>query len=156
MKNDILPRQAWDKRTESSLKRRIHTAKGPERRPFMAYIGPKACHDPFQPAPWYKDTWEAGWPAHAPHPPSYNISQEQLSEHHPTISCRAPFGNQTETCIDQNFKDRWRTLLSVTRKLPSFHHNVSLRFVPSLSWQNIAAQRTQKHQPSVSIESAGG
>ena len=144
MKNDILPRQAWDKRTESSLKRRIYTVKGPDRKPFMAYIGPKACHDPFQPAPWYKDTWETGWPAHAPHPPSYNISQEQLSEHHPTISCRAPFGNQTETCIDQNFKDRWRTLLSVTRKLPSFHHNVSLRFFPSLSWQNIAAKRTQK------------
>ena len=30
-----------------------------------------------------------------------------------TISCRAAFGAQTERCIDQNFKDRWRTLLSV-------------------------------------------
>ena len=88
-------------------------ALGPTRRPFMAYIGPKACHDPFAPAPWYEDTWEDGWPAHAPQPPSYNVSKARLAEHHPTISCRPAFGNQTETCINQNFKDRWRTLLSV-------------------------------------------
>jgi hypothetical protein len=81
--------------------------------PWMAYIGPKACHDPFQPAPWYKDTWEEGWPATAPRPPSWNVTQDALAEHHPTISCRAPFGEQTATCIDANFKDRWRTLLSV-------------------------------------------
>eukprot|EP00660_Eupelagonema_oceanica_P008095 gene8095-417_t len=24
-------------------------------RPFMAYIAPKACHEPFSPADWYKD-----------------------------------------------------------------------------------------------------
>ena len=79
----------------------------------QAYIAPKACHDPFQPAPWYVETWEEGWPAHAPRPPSYNLSRSVLSEHHPTISCRPAFGNQTEACIDRNFKDRWRTLLSV-------------------------------------------
>ena len=31
--------------------------------PFMAYIAPKACHDPFQPAPWYTETWKEDWPA---------------------------------------------------------------------------------------------
>ena len=37
-------------------------------RPFMAYIGTKAPHDPFDPAPWYKDHWDPTWPAHAPRP----------------------------------------------------------------------------------------
>eukprot|EP01051_Picozoa_sp_SAG22_P024027 SAG22_NODE_6469_length_850_cov_1.249001_1_plen_209_part_10 len=81
--------------------------------PWMAYIGPKACHDPFHPAPWYADTWEAGWPATAPRPPCWNVSLATLAEHHPTISGRGPFGGQTASCIDKNFKDRWRTLLSV-------------------------------------------
>ena len=32
-------------------------------RPFFAYIAPKAAHDPFQPAVWYKDFWAPDWPA---------------------------------------------------------------------------------------------
>jgi hypothetical protein len=75
--------------------------------------GPKACHDPFQPAPWYTNTWEDGWPTGAPRPPSWNMSRPLLAEHHPTISCRPAFGPQTAACIDRDFKNRWRTLLSV-------------------------------------------
>jgi hypothetical protein len=35
-------------------------------KPFMAYIAPKACHEPFTPAPWYADHWDAAWPAREP------------------------------------------------------------------------------------------
>ena len=61
----------------------------------------------------YKDYWAADWPKGAPRPPSYNVSQDQLKYHHPTISSRAPFGDGTASCIDTNFKNRWRTLMSV-------------------------------------------
>lgn len=81
--------------------------------PFLAYIAPKACHDPFVPAPWYQDEWKPTWPTGAPRPPSWNVTQGVLARHHPTISSRPPFGHQTAACIDADFKDRWRTLLSV-------------------------------------------
>lgn len=64
----------------------------------MAYIGTKACHDPFQPSPWYTDAWDPTWPAAAPRPPSYNVSMATLASHHPTISSRPPFSNSTATC----------------------------------------------------------
>lgn len=81
--------------------------------PFFAYIGPKACHDPFEAAPWYRDTWNATWPATAPRTVNWNVSHAALALHHPTVSARQPLSEQTATCIDQNFRDRWRTLLSV-------------------------------------------
>jgi hypothetical protein len=32
-------------------------------KPFMAYIAPKACHEPFTPATWYAEHWDPAWPA---------------------------------------------------------------------------------------------
>ena len=81
--------------------------------PWLAYIGTKACHDPFIPAPWYSDTWDLMWPKTAPRPPSYNVSQAALAKHHPTISTRPPFNTKTAQCSDTYFQNRWRTLLSV-------------------------------------------
>ena len=35
-------------------------------RPFFAYIAPKAAHEPFNPAPWYLESWDPSWPQHEP------------------------------------------------------------------------------------------
>ena len=77
--------------------------------PFFAYIGTKANHDPFHAAPWYKDTWDPSWPSGAPRTPNWNVSQAVLSKHHPTVASRGPFGEDTATCIDANFKVRSET-----------------------------------------------
>lgn len=37
-------------------------------KPFFAYVAPKAAHEPFNPAPWYRDHWEPTWPTHEPRP----------------------------------------------------------------------------------------
>ena len=37
--------------------------------PFMAYIAPKAAHEPFIPAPWHLDFWDPSWPATEPRTP---------------------------------------------------------------------------------------
>eukprot|EP01060_Flectonema_neradi_P023355 TRINITY_DN315_c0_g2_i5.p1 TRINITY_DN315_c0_g2~~TRINITY_DN315_c0_g2_i5.p1 ORF type:complete len:524 (+),score=126.69 TRINITY_DN315_c0_g2_i5:42-1574(+) len=89
--------------------------------PFVAFINPKACHEPFTPAPWYKDTWEEGWPAQAPRPPSWNMTKEQRADHHPTIANQDVFTEQTAQCIDDTFKNRWRTLLSVDDVISATH-----------------------------------
>ena len=81
--------------------------------PFFAYIGTKACHDPFAPAPWYTDVWSDEWPGHAPRTPNFNVSRSALAKHHPTVASRLPISEQTATCIDDDFRNRWRTLLSV-------------------------------------------
>ena len=49
--------------------------------PFFAYIAPKAAHDPFDPAPWYTDTWESAWPPHEPRTPNWNMSKESRRNH---------------------------------------------------------------------------
>ena len=64
----------WIKKVATEMK------SGKDTRPFMAYIAPKACHDPFEPAPWYTDVWLPHWPATAPRPPSWNVSRAQLSK----------------------------------------------------------------------------
>ena len=82
-------------------------------RPFFAYIAPKAAHEPFQPAPWYKNAWSAHWPTAAPRPPSWNLTAAQLANHHPNVASQAVLTNKVADCIDAAFKDRWRTLMSV-------------------------------------------
>ena len=42
--------------------------------PWLAYIAPKACHEPFNPAPWYVDFWDPAWPTHEPRTPNWNTS----------------------------------------------------------------------------------
>ena len=73
----------------------------------------QAAHDPFQPATWYEDYWDPSWPATAPRPPSWNISAEARSKHHPTVAGQAMLDENAASCIDENFKNRWRTLMSV-------------------------------------------
>lgn len=82
-------------------------------KPFFAYIAPKAAHEPFTPATWYKNYWDKSWPATSPRPPSFNCSAEIRADHHPTIAAMDMFTNDTVNCIDNVYKNRWRTLMSV-------------------------------------------
>ena len=81
--------------------------------PFLAYVAPKAAHDPFQPAAWYADAWDDAWPAGAPRPPSFNLSKAARRLHHPTVAAMGAITDDVASCIDDDFRDRWRTLMSV-------------------------------------------
>eukprot|EP01060_Flectonema_neradi_P017444 TRINITY_DN2432_c0_g1_i4.p1 TRINITY_DN2432_c0_g1~~TRINITY_DN2432_c0_g1_i4.p1 ORF type:complete len:537 (+),score=118.77 TRINITY_DN2432_c0_g1_i4:83-1612(+) len=89
--------------------------------PFVAFINPKACHEPFLPSPWYNNTWEDDWPATAPRPVSWNTTKQQRANHHPTIANMDLLSDETATCIDETFKNRWRTLLSVDDLIADTH-----------------------------------
>eukprot|EP01064_Diplonema_japonicum_P016857 TRINITY_DN248_c5_g1_i1.p1 TRINITY_DN248_c5_g1~~TRINITY_DN248_c5_g1_i1.p1 ORF type:complete len:524 (+),score=102.46 TRINITY_DN248_c5_g1_i1:47-1618(+) len=86
-------------------------ANGPK--PFFAYIAPKACHEPFTPAPWYADHWDPAWPPHEPRPVSWNCSFESRADHHYTIRTEPMITEGASAKITQVFQDRWRTLMSV-------------------------------------------
>lgn len=58
-----------------------HTVATEPHRPFFAYIAPKAAHEPFDPAPWYADAWDAGWPEHEPRPVNWNCTAAARSAH---------------------------------------------------------------------------
>jgi arylsulfatase A-like enzyme len=82
-------------------------------RPFFAYIAPKACHGPFNPAPWYEGHWDPSWPAHEPRPVNWNTSKESRADHHDPIPTNPLIDDAGATVITDSFKNRWRTLMSV-------------------------------------------
>ena len=82
-------------------------------RPFLAYIGVKAAHEPFTPAPWYADRWDDDWPAHEPRPPNWNCSFESRRHHHGCIATAPMLTDAAASVITGAFKNRWRTLLSL-------------------------------------------
>ena len=109
----------------------------------MAYIGPKACHDPFQPGPWYKDTCEARC-RHAPRTHPRQRLTGAATEHHPTILRAARLSEtRRRPASTRSFKDRWRTHAFGNEKIAVFSSQCFLAFCPSLSWQNIGCTRTQ-------------
>ena len=81
--------------------------------PFMAYIGPKAAHEPFNPAPWYAGYWDASWPEHEPRPVAWNCSAESRADHHGNIATEQMISEAESAVITGVFKNRWRTLMSV-------------------------------------------
>jgi N-acetylglucosamine-6-sulfatase len=84
-----------------------------EQKPFMAYIAPKAAHEPFNPAPWYVGHWDDSWPAQEPRPPNWNASFESMKDHHGNIATEPLITDAEAAVITGVFKDRWRTLMSV-------------------------------------------
>lgn len=79
----------------------------------MAYIAPKAAHEPFNPAPWYEDAWDPTWPAHEPRPVAWNASFAARAGHASVIPHNDMLTEQAATLITDIFKNRWRTLMSV-------------------------------------------
>ena len=86
-------------------------AKGPK--PFMAYIGVKAAHEPFTPAPWYAQHWDASWPVREPRTPNWNCTKASRSRHHGCIATAPMLTGSAESVITGSFKNRWRTLMSL-------------------------------------------
>jgi N-acetylglucosamine-6-sulfatase len=82
-------------------------------KPFFAYVAPKAAHEPFNPAPWYEDHWDASWPAHEPRPVSWNCSAESRRNHHGNIATEPLMTQQEALVVTGIFKNRWRALMSV-------------------------------------------
>ena len=41
------------------------------------------------------------------------MTAAQLADHHPNVASQAVLTESVATCIDQNFMNRWRTLMSV-------------------------------------------
>lgn len=86
-------------------------AKGPQ--PFMAYIAPKAAHEPFTPATWYADYWSPDWPATEPRPVSWNCSFESRANHHGNIKTQPMITEKCAEYVTTSYKNRWRSLMSV-------------------------------------------
>mmetsp|Transcript_85128 Transcript_85128/g.214647 ORF Transcript_85128/g.214647 Transcript_85128/m.214647 type:complete len:600 (+) Transcript_85128:84-1883(+) len=82
-------------------------------KPFMAYIAPKAAHEPFNPAPWYRDHWDASWPEQAPRTANWNVSAASRAHHHGNVGTEPLLTPEAAHVVDGVFKNRWRTLMSV-------------------------------------------
>lgn len=79
-------------------------------KPFFVQVAPKAPHVAATPAPWYADEFSD---LKAPRTPNYNASSELLQNHHWLIAQQGPITTSQAVDIDNLFRDRWRTLLSV-------------------------------------------
>ena len=75
--------------------------------PFFAYVAPHAPHIPATPAPWYRNEFVGG---KAPRTPNYNYS---APDHHYMIRTQPPITSDQEAGVDELFRNRLRTLLSV-------------------------------------------
>lgn len=83
-------------------------------RPFLAYIAPKAAHEPFDPAPWYADHWDPNWPHTEPRDGgAWNASHAERADHPRDVARNPLLSNETADMISGIFKNRWRTLMSV-------------------------------------------
>mmetsp|Transcript_75456 Transcript_75456/g.233423 ORF Transcript_75456/g.233423 Transcript_75456/m.233423 type:complete len:560 (-) Transcript_75456:202-1881(-) len=78
--------------------------------PFFVAVASKGPHVPSTPAPWYAHAFSE---RSAPRTPDYNASAEQLANHHWLIAQQGPITPEEGREIDELFRNRWRTLLSV-------------------------------------------
>lgn len=76
-------------------------------RPFFAYVGTHAPHQPATPAPWYEDAFDD---YEALRTPSYNYS---APDHHYLVRSQPPLFDDEADQIDDLFRNRSRSLLSV-------------------------------------------
>jgi N-acetylglucosamine-6-sulfatase len=83
---------------------------GAANEPFFVAVASKGPHVPATPAPWYATAFSD---RSAPRTPDYNASKEQLSGHHALIANQEPITEEQGQQIDELFRNRWRTLLSI-------------------------------------------
>ena len=81
--------------------------------PSLAYIAPKAPHEPFLPAPWYAEHWDPSWPEREPRPPVWNASAALRAKHHGVVADQPLLSDAAAAVITRIFKNRWRSLMSV-------------------------------------------
>lgn len=92
-------------------------ARGPQ--PFFVAIASKGPHVPATPAPWYKNAFMEH---SAPRTPDYNASAETLANHHWLIAQQGPITEKQGEVIDELFRNRWRTLLSIDDAIAGVVH----------------------------------
>ena len=85
----------------------------PDAKPFFAYVAPKAAHEPFMPAPWYADHWDASWPEHEPRPIAYNATFAARAGHAGDAATNPMLDDAAAAVVTGAFRNRWRTLMSV-------------------------------------------
>ena len=78
-----------------------------DKQPFFAWIGPHAPHYPADPAPWHQGAF-AG--KQAPRTPAFGAA---APDHHRMVAQEPPIDARCADCVDQQFRDRWASLLSV-------------------------------------------
>jgi N-acetylglucosamine-6-sulfatase len=81
-------------------------------------VASKGPHVPATPATWYKTKFSE---LAAPRTPDYNASAEQLANHHWLIAQQGPITERQGQEIDELFRNRWRTLLSIDDAIAAMH-----------------------------------
>ena len=76
-------------------------------KPFFAWIGPHAPHYPADPAPWHQGLFLG---KQAPRTPSFNVA---APDHHRMLAQEPSMDVPCIACLDQQFRDRWMSLVSV-------------------------------------------
>lgn len=90
--------------------------------PFLMVLSPPACHAPFTPAPQYKDRFQD---RQAPRTPAFNREEEDDPKKHWLMETQPRrMSNQTMEMVDEVFRNRWRTLLSVDDLIAKVHHTL--------------------------------
>ena len=75
--------------------------------PFLIWIGPHAPHEPAVPTSWYGNEFNN---ISTPHTPNYNLSSPNK---HAMVADSPPLNNTAEYLLDNLYRDRLRSLLSV-------------------------------------------
>jgi len=79
--------------------------------PFLMVLSPPACHAPFTPAPQYRDRFKD---KKAPRTPAFNRHQADDPKKHWLMETSPKvLSEENIAVVDEVFRNRWRTLLSV-------------------------------------------
>jgi len=92
--------------------------------PFLMVLSPPACHAPFTPAPQYKDKFKE---RQAPRNKAFNWAggADDSKKHWLMETEPRTMSNQTVELVDEVFRNRWRTLLSVDDLISKVHHTLA-------------------------------
>jgi len=90
--------------------------------PFLMVIAPPACHAPFTPAPKYKDKFND---RKAPRTPAFNRHKADDPKKHWLMETSPKLlSKENEEKVDEIFRNRWRTLLSVDDLIEKVVHTL--------------------------------
>jgi len=92
-------------------------------KPFHVTVASKGPHVPSTPAPWYSEGTFID-PLKAPRTPDYNASAELLADHHWLIAQQGIITDDEGATIDELFRNRWRTLLSIDDAIVGVHKTI--------------------------------
>lgn len=91
--------------------------------PFMMVLSPPACHAPFTPAPQYKERFKD---RAAPRTPAFNRNKDDPKKHWLMETQPRTMSNETIELVDEVFRNRWRTLLSVDDLIEKVHQALDM------------------------------